>query len=253
MRALMVIFLFALTTLSAADVSPLVARAEHARAAGRLEEARDTLLRADSLLKPGETRDEVRQKIGEINMDLLRSRHPQAESDWVVVRSGDTLGRIAREHRTTVELLRMSNQIRGDTISVGQRLKVIQEPFTVHVSKARNELVLKLGGRFFKAYRVSTGAGANTPEGEFRITDRIVHPVWWHPGDGRRIPYGHPDHRIGTHWLGWNVKGFGIHGTDEPERLGEPVSLGCVRMHNDDVGELFNLLPSGTKVFVSAE
>lgn len=54
-------------------------------------------------------------------------------------------------------------------------------------------------------------------------------------------------------WLGWNVKGFGIHGTEEPGCIGEPVSPCCVRMHNDDVGELFNLLPSGTKVFVTAE
>jgi len=77
-----------------------------------------------------------------------------------------------------------------------------------------------------------------------------VHPVWWHPETGERIPYGDPRHRIGTHWLGWDRKGFGIHGTDEPEKIGQPVSLGCVRLRNEDVAELYLLLPIGTKVAV---
>lgn len=235
----------------AVDVTPLVERAERARAAGRNGEARETLLRAENLAVDEDLLRRVRKSLGEVNMILLRSRHPQPESDWVTVRAGDTLGRIAARHGTTVELLRASNGLSGDNIRQGQRLKVIQKPFTVHVDKSTNELTVKLDGRFFKSYRVSTGEGGNTPVGEFRITDRIEHPDWWHPEHGRRIPYGHPDHRIGTHWLGWDRKGFGIHGTDEPERLGESVSLGCVRMHNDDVEELHMLVPSGTKVIVT--
>ncbi len=236
--------------LAAGDVSPLVERAERAHARGRWEEARETLHRAMRLTEDEEALAEIRRRLGEMNLALLLSRHPQSESAWVEVRSGDTLGRIAAREGTTVELLRMSNQIRGDSIRVGQRLKVLREPFLIRVSKERNELTLYLGGRFFKAYTISTGAGANTPEGEFRITDRIVHPAWWHPETKRRIPYGDPDHRIGTHWLGWNTPGFGIHGTDEPERLGQSVSLGCVRMHNDDVKVLHDLVPSGTRVIV---
>lgn len=233
-----------------ADVTPLRERAERAYQAGRQEEARETLYRAMRLTEDPEALAGIRQRLGEINLALLTSRHPQAESAWVEVRSGDTLGRIAAREGTTVELLRMSNQIRGDNIRVGQRLKVIREPFLIRVSIERNELSLYLGGRFFKAFRVSTGAGANTPEGEFRIINRIVHPDWWHPESKRMIPYGHADHRIGTHWLGWNEPGFGIHGTDEPERLGEPASLGCVRMHNDEVKLLHDLVPSGTRVIV---
>src|SRR5690606_3265597 len=110
--------------------------------------------------------------------------------------------------------------------------------------------ILRLDGQFFKRYEVSTGAAANTPVGQFKITDRIVHPDWWHPVTKERIPYGAPGHKIGTHWLGWDVKGFGIHGTDEPEKIGQAVSLGCVRMRNKEVEELFMLLPSGTKVEV---
>jgi len=234
----------------AADVTPLLERAERVWEQGRIGEAREILFRADALTRDAEQRAQVRRRLGELQMAWLLSRHPQPESDWVEVRSGDTLARIAARHGTTVELLRASNQIRGDMVSIGQRLKVVREPFSVQISKSRNVLTLQLGDRFFKAYAISTGLGGNTPVGEFRITDRLVHPDWWHPDHGRRIPYGHPEHRIGTHWLGWDRRGFGIHGTDEPEKIGQSVSLGCVRMRNEDVAELYKLIPSGTRVLV---
>ena len=39
-----------------------------------------------------------------------------------------------------------------------------------------------------------------------------------------------------------------IHGTPDSDRLGEPASMGCIRMGNDDVVELFDLVPLGTLV-----
>ncbi len=236
--------------LFAADVSPLVDRAERALAAGRSLEARDTLLRAATLAEDAASRDELLDRVGVLNLSLLLSRAPQPETRRVEIRSGDSLGRIAEQHRTTIELLRASNQLPGNTIRLGDRLKVLDAPFSVTVDKAANRLTLLLGGRFFKHYPVSTGAGGNTPTGDFVIVDRIEHPTWWHPDTGEAIPYGAPGHRIGTHWLGWNLKGFGIHGTDEPEKIGQPVSLGCVRLRNDDVAELYMLLPAGTPVTV---
>jgi lipoprotein-anchoring transpeptidase ErfK/SrfK len=42
-----------------------------------------------------------------------------------------------------------------------------------------------------------------------------------------------------------------IHGMPDSEPLGSPISLGCVRMRNDDVIELFDLVPVGTKVEIA--
>ena len=245
------LFLFLIPSLLfAVEVSPLVERAERAYAAGRREEARDTLLRAAASSTDQAERERILGRVGEINLGLLLSRLPQSEAERVEVLSGDTLGKIAARHHTTVELLRAANGLEDRSVRLGDRVKVLQEPFSVRVNRAENRLTLSLGGKFFKQYPVSTGAGGNTPSGEFRITDRIEHPTWWHPENGREIPFGDPEHRIGTHWLGWDRQGFGIHGTDEPEKIGQPVSLGCVRMRNEDVAELYLLLPSGTPVIV---
>jgi lipoprotein-anchoring transpeptidase ErfK/SrfK len=232
------------------NTQPMRERAESAFQAGRLEEARSTLLRVASVESDPAIKNAVLDRVGEINIQLLFSRMPQTESVRVQVLSGDTLEKIAKRAGTTIELLRKSNQIQGDRIRLGQQLKVVNLPFTIKVDKSENTAVVYLGGQFFKRYRVSTGAKENTPEGEFTIVSRIVHPDWWHPQTGERIPYGDPEHKIGTHWLGWDRKGFGFHGTDEPDKIGQPVSLGCVRLRNEDVEELYTLLPRGAVVTV---
>ncbi len=234
----------------ARDVSPLLERAEMAYQAGRWNESRSTFARAVALAEEGEVKDWAIQRLGGVNLDLLFSRLPQEECVRVQVMSGDSLDRIAKRAGTTVELLRKTNEIQGDTIRLGQQLKVPILTFRAEVDISANILDLSFGDRFFKRYRVSTGAGGNTPVGEFTIVNRIVHPTWWHPETGEKIPYGDPRHHIGSHWLGWDRKGFGIHGTDEPEKIGEPASLGCVRLRNQDVAELYTLLPVGTQVVV---
>lgn len=43
---------------------------------------------------------------------------------------------------------------------------------------------------------------------------------------------------------------YRIHGTNEPETIGEAVSSGCIRMMNQDVIDLYNRIPKGSKVVV---
>ncbi|GJD94671.1 hypothetical protein OCOJLMKI_1874 [Methylobacterium iners] len=43
---------------------------------------------------------------------------------------------------------------------------------------------------------------------------------------------------------------FRIHGTNEPEKIGQAVSSGCIRMLNADVVDLYDRVPIGTKVVV---
>lgn len=52
------------------------------------------------------------------------------------------------------------------------------------------------------------------------------------------------------YWKGGGV--IGIHGTNRPDSIGRNASHGCMRMHNDDVAELFELAPRGTPVTIVA-
>jgi lipoprotein-anchoring transpeptidase ErfK/SrfK len=117
------------------------------------------------------------------------------------------------------------------------------------VSKTANLLTVTDNGKFFKRYRVGTGQFSKTPVGEFKITSRIKNPPWYR-ADGKTIPYGDPENILGTHWLGLNVPGYGIHGTWETNSIGRQSSAGCIRLLNDDIAELYVMLPVDTPVTI---
>lgn len=65
---------------------------------------------------------------------------------------------------------------------------------------------------------------------------------------------GGPDNPIGARalylWQGNKDTLYRIHGTNEPWTIGHNVSAGCIRMTNEDVVDLYNRTPMGTKVVV---
>ncbi len=62
---------------------------------------------------------------------------------------------------------------------------------------------------------------------------------------------GGPDNPLGARalYLGNSLYRH-IHGTNQPETIGKNVSSGCIRMMNEDVIDLYNRVPVGTKVIV---
>ena len=56
---------------------------------------------------------------------------------------------------------------------------------------------------------------------------------------------------FGSHWLGLNHPGYGIHGTNQPQLIGQAISGGCIRMYNQDVQFIFSKVAIGTPVIIS--
>jgi len=193
--------------------------------------------------------DQALAALGDINGQIILTALPAAEKVDYTIQAGDTLGKLATRYGTTVDLLRAANHITGDKIRVGDRLRIYQAKFAVEVSKSANTLTVTDAGKFFKRYRVGTGQFSKTPTGEFKITTRIADPPWYR-ADGKTVPFGDPENILGTHWLGLDVRGYGIHGTWETNSIGKQSSAGCIRLLNGDVGELFTILPVGTPVTI---
>ena len=161
---------------------------------------------------------------------------------------GDTLGKIAKTYKTTVELIKRCNNLKSDIIRIGQRLRVWTGTFNMLVDKSQNILILKDGNEVLKVYNVSTGENNSTPIGTFEIASKLVDPVWFNRGVV--VPPESPENVLGTRWLGFDLPGYGIHGTIEPDSIGQQVTAGCVRMLNADVEEIYSLIPKGTKVVI---
>ena len=218
---------------------------------GQLDEA---LERIEPLLATPSP--EIIELLGNINIARLRSNYPMKEKVLYTVESGDYLQKIARKYNTTIALIKIMNGMQSDTIRIGERLSVFTGTFDVEVSKSKNTLDLLLNKKLFKRYAVGTGEFGKTPAVSFVIYDKIIEPPWTRPSDNRQIEYGDPENVLGTRWMALRaptapeLSGFGIHGTWERESIGFQSSAGCVRMYNEDVEELFDLLPRKTIVTI---
>ncbi len=217
--------------------------------ADNLLEAREKCLAILDQSRNAPVRAAAEEMLGDINIKLVTTPRRMPEKEDYTIQRGDTIAVLARRYNTTVELIQKSNNLSGPLIRVGDRMRIFNGTFTVEISKTRNDLILHMNDRFFKRYRVGTGEFQRTPVGTFKITDRIAQPTWWRP-DGKAIPYGSTNNVLGTHWLSLDIPGYGLHGTWEPETIGYQMSAGCVRLLNDDIEELFTLLPVGVQVTI---
>lgn len=189
------------------------------------------------------------QKKGEdINIKLLFSPAITAKCIFYQIKPGDTLTKIAKEFKTTVELIKKSNAISDDKILPGRKIKVWTAPFSILIDKSQNTLILKTDEEIVKTYIVSTGINNSTPVGNFKIANKLPNPTWFKAG--AVVPAGSPENILGSRWLGFDLAGYGIHGTTEPQSLGKQVTQGCVRMSNPDVEELYTIVPVGTEVTI---
>jgi len=191
----------------------------------------------------------VQKELESLNMNLIFSNTPIPDKTVIhEVVTGDTLGELAKKYGTTIDLIKKSNGLTSNTIRVGQKLRIWTGTFNIFVDKSRNLLTLKEGDEILKVYNVSTGEGNITPVGEFVIKTKLIDPVWFNKGIV--VPPESPQNVLGTRWLGFDLSGYGIHGTIEPASIGQQVTAGCIRMLNSDVEELFSIIPRGTKVLV---
>jgi lipoprotein-anchoring transpeptidase ErfK/SrfK len=125
---------------------------------------------------------------------------------------------------------------------------------TVHwvlVSIPDRKLALFENGRVVRIYRVAVGKPSTpSPVGEFKIVNRVTNPTYYHKGQVIAAGKGNP---VGSRWMGLSAKGYGIHGTNQPNSIGKAASTGCIRVGKKDLEELFALVDAGDKVQIRAE
>ena len=106
---------------------------------------------------------------------------------------------------------------------------------TIVISLSEHALGLYQGNQLIKRYPVAHGKPSTpTPVGTHRVLEKVLHPGG----------------ALGTRWIGFTYQMHGIHGTNRPELIGQEVSNGCVRMHNSNVEELYDIVNVGTPVVV---
>jgi lipoprotein-anchoring transpeptidase ErfK/SrfK len=132
-----------------------------------------------------------------------------------------------------------------------------EEPGTIIVHTSERFLYLVLGNNRALRYGVGVGRDGFTWMGLHKITRRAEWPDWRPPPEMiERQPYlprfmaGGPGNPLGARALYIGTTIYRIHGTNQPHTIGHAVSSGCFRMVNNDVIDLFDRVPVGTRVIV---
>ena len=183
----------------------------------------------------------------------------------VAVRRGDTISAIAARFGVSPSAIVERNQLaRPDVITPGQTLTVdnshiaiVDRTTSITINVAQRMLFVYEDGRV-SAHPVTVGSRDwPTPLGRFTIVAKEANPAWDVPlsiqremaRQGREVitrMEPSPDNPLGTHWLRLSIPGLGIHGTNAPSSIYRYASHGCIRMHPDHIGTLFDRIAVGT-------
>ena len=135
-----------------------------------------------------------------------------------------------------------------------------EKPGTIVVETKERQLYYVLPNKRAIRYGVAVGDEAFGWTGTATVQRKAEWPDWNPPADmKKRWPHVHPvsggpNNPLGARALylfeGNRDTLYRIHGTNEPEKIGQAASSGCIRMRNIDVVELYSRVQPGTQVIV---
>ena len=222
----------------------------------REETLRDGYTRLAQLLEnplPIEERSRAIELFHSITDELFMSSVHNEFSDNYVVQSGDSYDMIARKYRISTNLLYdLNNRPRGKAmLHPNDNLKVPKGSPKLVVKKRDFTASVYFGDYLVRQYIIAHGRNNNTPVGSTTIASMTVDPE--KSARGPNDPRGEMKLRwIGLDKYAGDRSGFGFHGTQYPDSIPGMSSAGCIRMHDEDVVELYDIVRIGNKVEVKA-
>jgi lipoprotein-anchoring transpeptidase ErfK/SrfK len=130
-------------------------------------------------------------------------------------------------------------------------------PGTILINTAERRLYLVLANGQALRYGIGVGRDGFRWAGTHRISAKKEWPSWTPPSqmlarrpDLPRHMAGGIDNPLGARAMYLGSTLYRIHGSNEPETIGQAVSSGCFRMSNEDVTDLYSRVSIGTPVVV---
>ena len=208
---------------------------------------------------------QARGVLADLADDLVFSRNINANDPFstdYTVRGGDTLSGIVSKMGLQVDwrfIQRINGIKKPSGIRIGQNLKLVTGPFHAVIDKNSYRADIFLGDGndrvLVRSFRVGLGEYNSTPTGLFKVrkNSKLINPPWTNPRTREFFGADNPQNPIGERWIGLvgieertkDLSGLGMHGTIDPDSIGQDASMGCVRMHGEDVAQVYEMLVGG--------
>ena len=189
------------------------------------------------------------------------------------VAPGETLTSIGARFGVDARTLARDNGVQASTVLHPGDVLIIDNRHIAPAPRA-NGIVVNVAQRMLFVFRdgavllaapVAVGRPDwKTPLGIFEIVVKEVDPVWDVPVSIQEemAKNGQPvltkvlpglANPLGNRWLGLSAAGLGIHGTNQPASVYRFATHGCIRVHPDDMFEVFDLVDVGAPVELTYE
>lgn len=177
---------------------------------------------------------------------------------WVEIKEAKTGRKVVRDDSREA----LMGALRSGDTDVDLEVKTIEPKETgadldqiLLVRIGENKLYLYEDGEITHTWPVAPGQPEYpTPTGLFEVTEKRYMPTWVNPSPdtwGADMPASIPpgiNNPLGLRAINWSAPAIRFHGTQALYSLGYNASHGCVRMSNDDVIELYDLIDVGTPI-----
>ena len=227
----------------AVDVSlPDFEAAVKVREDGKLTEARDALVAFIQKYPNGEHLDEARDVLGEVNTEILLSRHPSPEKIEYIVKPGDVLAKIARKLKTTPEMIMRMNNMSGTMLRIGDRLLISHPDFSIVIQRKANLVVVLNHGVFFKQYHIREAK--LPPKPPSKITTKVAETMAWK--GGKRVGLGSKEYLASTKWVRLaSAPAYTLYSVPDPthpniDQPPPPTGLGLAATDLEELSTLVN-------------
>ncbi len=205
----------------------------------------------------------IRNRLAEVNANLVFSDRITPGDPLVAqyeVQPGDRLVRIADHFNVPYPFIEAINNTPASRLRAGQKIKLIRGPFHARVSKRDFRLDTYLeepGGNpiYISSFSVGLGKDDSTPPGLWKCEagKKVVNPDWGNPRGREYFAPDDPKNPLGEFWIGLTGideqtigrLSYGIHGTIEPDSIGKQSSMGCIRLADGDIEQLYSMLEDG--------
>ena len=228
--------------------APELAKADALRKARKPAEARELLAVIVATYPNSPRIDEARLALGELNADMALSTAPSSDKIDYVVKAGDSLDKIARQFKSSSELIMRSNNLVNTIIQPGQHMAIFQPEFSLEIYLAEKRVVLLQNGNFFKQFAIvsaSLPGGSKLVETKTRIAEKAAFR------DGKRVTFGTKEYAGSARWIILAQPGYTIFAESPAGSPGAgakpPTGLG---LSEGDMEELHALVGNGLPVTI---
>lgn len=181
------------------------------------------------------------------------------------VMPGDSLTSVGARFGVDVRVIAESNQLDpASRLNIGQSLRIDNRHIApesrgadIVINVPQRLLFYYRGGGIFRRYPISAGKRTwPTPIAEFSVVSTERDPVWDVPlsiqeemrNQGKpvitQVPPS-PQNPLGKYWIGLSLPAVGIHGTNAPVSIYKLETHGCIRLHPEDIEDLFSIVQPG--------